>query len=147
MIVEGPSSNGLTRRRHLMRIDRSRFLVMTTALAAASGCTVIDETSADTGVPAADSSSSDSGVGDATVDSTADSSPSETSSETSSEASSETSSETSGDASTGGDGATCTDDSPAPSDCAAILTGTGCHDPVTPTAADTSCSNWLADLK
>jgi hypothetical protein len=123
-----------------MRIDRSRFFIFTTALAAASGCTVINEQNADGGGATDTGTAVDSGTGDATLDSGtgSDTAPSETSSETSSEAST--------DASTDADAA-CTDDVPAPSDCASILTGTGCHDPSIPTAADTSCGHWVADLK
>ena len=126
-----------------MRIDRSRFFILTTALAAASGCTVINEQSADSGAATDSGTTTDSGGGDATLDSGTDTAPGETSSETSSEAG-----DTS-DASTDGDGATCTDDVPAPSDCATILTGTGCHDTTgtLPTPADNSCGNWVADLK
>src|SRR6516165_5627111 len=93
--ASGPSSNGLTRRRPLMRIDRSRFFILTTALAAASGCTVINEQNADGGNAADTGTAVDSGTGDATLDSGtgSDTAPSETSSETSSEVSSETSSD------------------------------------------------------
>jgi hypothetical protein len=121
-----------------MRIDRSRFLILTTALAAAGGCTVINNDNAD--ATATDSgTSSDSGSGDATLETSTDTAPGETRGETSSETSSE--------AATDGDGAACTDDVPAPSDCASILTGVGCHDATLPTPADTSCGHWVADLK
>jgi hypothetical protein len=142
-VARGVTSNAHFEEAPLMRIDRSRFFILTTALAAASGCTVINNEQAADGGGTDSGTTADSGTGDATLgDSSSDTAPSETSSETSSEVSSETSSDGGSDAD-----AACTDDVPAPSDCASILTGTGCHDATLPTPADNSCGNWVADLK
>lgn len=117
-----------------MYIDRSRFLVLTAALAAATtaaGCTIIDERGADAGgTPDTGSSSSDTGT--VATDTAPSDSGTDVAADTGGDATADAS-EVSTDADAG---PTCDDTVGSPKACSLVL-GTGC------TSTVASCPTWI----
>ena len=123
-----------------MNIDRSRFLVLTAALAAASsatGCTIIDERGQDAG------GTSDTGSNDDTGTVTTDTAPADGGTDVATDTTpgDATSDATDAKDATDADtGPTCDDSVGTPKACTLVV-GTGC------TSAATSCPTWVANTK